>query len=166
MLVCQSEVAQGHSETSNETAALKGLRVIGVLVEDIKPDVEKEGITSRFIQTDVELRLRRAGLRVLSEDEIRMSLAPFLYVNISLLKIEGSEVYAATISVNLMELVTVDRNKERIHATTWSADSTAILGKERLRRIKESVGDKLDHNSSTTGLPRIRNSNRCEYFAP
>ncbi len=57
-----------------DRASLKGVKAVSVVVEHLAPDVEKAGITSSQVQTDVELRLRQAGLPV-DERSIESSIS-------------------------------------------------------------------------------------------
>jgi hypothetical protein len=43
---------------------LKGLAAVEVLVEDLGPNAARIGLTKESIATDVQLRLRRAGIRI------------------------------------------------------------------------------------------------------
>src|SRR5216683_7904770 len=58
------------------------IQVLLVLVETIRPEVAQAGLTAQKLQTDVEWRLRHAGMRVLTDEERRGTpRSPFLYVN-------------------------------------------------------------------------------------
>src|SRR2546430_1281063 len=64
---------------------LKGLSGVGVLVENLRADVEAEGLRKADILTDVELRLRKNGIKVLTGTEQSKAPAtagaPCLYVS-------------------------------------------------------------------------------------
>jgi len=63
---------------------LKGLRGVQVLVEELSDDAQEAGLMRKQIQTDVELRLRMAGIPVLTSDEaVSTSGAAVLIVNVS-----------------------------------------------------------------------------------
>jgi hypothetical protein len=47
-----------------ERASLTGLTVMSVVVEDLGPLVGKLGLATEALQTDVERRLRQAGLSI------------------------------------------------------------------------------------------------------
>ena len=47
---------------------LVGLSGVYVLVETIEDDVERDGLSRAQIQTDMELKLREAGIPVLTEE--------------------------------------------------------------------------------------------------
>jgi membrane-bound lytic murein transglycosylase D len=59
--------------------SLRGIQALRVVVEDLSSAVEQAGLHRTDIQTDVELKLRLAGIKVLPEDA--QPLSPYLYVN-------------------------------------------------------------------------------------
>jgi hypothetical protein len=67
--------------TADKRDTLRGLREVSVLVEYLPDDVEREGLSREHLTRDIEVRLRQAGLRVLTISEIAKSPgAPYLYV--------------------------------------------------------------------------------------
>lgn len=48
---------------------LVGLMGAGVLVESMRPEVDRLGLTKDQIKTDVELRLWKAGINVLTKED-------------------------------------------------------------------------------------------------
>jgi hypothetical protein len=112
--------AFGDSEIRRET--LRGLQGVGVLVEDIRPETEHDGLTRDQVRIDVELRLRQSGIRVLSREERAATPgAPYLYVNINTYKRPMTEIYSYDISVELNQAVLLTRDPSiwAIGATTW-----------------------------------------------
>jgi hypothetical protein len=81
LLICSSSARAVDSELSRKT--LKGLTTLDVVIEELTPEAERDGVTKSQLQTDVELRLREAGLRVVSDG------AASLYVNVSPLRLAG-----------------------------------------------------------------------------
>jgi hypothetical protein len=70
-----------------ERESLKGLQGVGVLIENLNADAERAGLDSSTLTTDVELRLRQAGIVVLSRAErVRAPGSPYLYVNVAVIK--------------------------------------------------------------------------------
>src|SRR5207249_4173290 len=57
----------GDSEA--DRATLRGVEGVDVLVEALKPEVERAGVTRQQLKIDVELQLRKAGIRVFTEEE-------------------------------------------------------------------------------------------------
>ena len=58
-------------DTEATRATLQGLKGVHVVVEDLDPDVERDGLTQKQFRTDVELRLRKGGIRVLTREQRR-----------------------------------------------------------------------------------------------
>ena len=66
-------------------ATLRGLQGVYVLIEDMKPDIERAGLTTQQLHTDVEGQLRHAGIPVLTKDQaFRLQGAPYVYVYVHL----------------------------------------------------------------------------------
>lgn len=105
-------------DTESSRQSLKGIRTVGVVVEDLPPGAKVLGLTAEVIQTDVELKLRLTGLEVVPSGKI--SQAPgraYLYVRVNLTD-EGN---AANIEVELKQDVLLARNSEHTpSATTWA----------------------------------------------
>jgi hypothetical protein len=93
------------------SATLRGLEGVEVIVEEMDSDVERAGLTRNQIQTDVDLRLRKAGIRVLTRQE-RQSMPghPWLYVRVSTRKSTHVELYGVSIGVELNQSVYLARD--------------------------------------------------------
>src|SRR5947207_10859466 len=75
-------------EYSRKTLA--GLNGAAVLIEQIRDDAQHDGLWTGQVQTDVELRLRQAGIPVLTEEQMLAAPgSPYLYVNINTYKSES-----------------------------------------------------------------------------
>lgn len=51
-------------DTELSRSTLKGLRGVSVMIESLEPEVERDGLSRSTIETDVELKLRQAGITV------------------------------------------------------------------------------------------------------
>jgi len=66
-----------------DRATLRGLQGVDVIVENLTPEVERAGLTRQQLQTDVELRLRKAGIPLLtSAERVKVPGKPFLGVHV------------------------------------------------------------------------------------
>ena len=135
---------QGDDEYSRKTLA--GLTGIYVLVEHLSDEAQRDGLDTTQIRTDVELKLRQAGISVLTQQEwLATAAAPYLYVNVQVIK-NPAHVYAFSADVELRQRVTLVRNPSTlILAPTWSA--TGIIGtagSQRLASVREDVRDLTD----------------------
>ena len=73
--------AMGLYFTADKRDTLRGLTDVSVLVEYLPDEIEREGLSREHLKRDIEVRLRQAGLRVLTILEIANSPgAPYLYV--------------------------------------------------------------------------------------
>jgi len=78
------------------TLSLKGISAVFVLVEDL-PEGARLGLTDETIQTDVELKLRLAGIRVVTREEsFKQPGSPLFYVRVNL----SDQARAASIEVS------------------------------------------------------------------
>jgi hypothetical protein len=124
--------------------SLKGLKGVQVLVESLEAEVEQGGLTKTSIQTDVELKLRQAGITVLTAAESMAAPgSPYLYINVNT---QGGPLYAFSIRVELKQSVRLDRDPsiEVYGVATWSAESVGTVGQDHLRDIRGPIKDYVD----------------------
>lgn len=129
---------------TDQQRVLVGLKGVGVLVENIRPDAERLGLTRDQITTDVELRLRKAGIRVLSREErYKTPGMSYLYVNVNTAINLNALICAYSVSVELKEWVKL-ANGFKTPACIWITGSVGLTATDRLNKIRDSVGDKID----------------------
>ena len=126
--------------------ALVGLKGVEVLVEGMQPEAERLGLTRAQIQTDVELRLRKAGIRVLTEKERDETPGrPYLYVNVNTIFLQKTPAVVYGILVKLREWVTVDRGLRTLGAIWETAGCIGTVGTQKIIKvIRDDVGDQVD----------------------
>ena len=128
-------------------ATLQGLKGVRVLIEDLSPEVEREGLVKNQIQKSVEERLRFGGIKVLTQEEtVKTPGEPYLYVNINInLSKSEEEVCSYSIDIALIQNVTLVRNpKQTAYAVTWSTGGVGMIGKKSLGELKDSVEEIVD----------------------
>ncbi len=120
---------------------LRGVKSFTVLVEALSADFIDDGLTVEQITTDVELRLRKAGLPV-----VDASLKDHAFLHIKLTGLKGDDgTYAYGLSVSFMQLVTVNSNGEVTLSATWLADCVGRgSGGNMSKYIREALADKVD----------------------
>jgi hypothetical protein len=98
-------------------ATLKGITAVFVLVESLPDGAKKLGLSDETIQSDVELKLRLAGLRVVTVQEgLQVPGSPYLYVNLNVMDDAG----AASIEIDFNQDATLERNGQHASGvTTW-----------------------------------------------
>ncbi|MDA2927709.1 hypothetical protein MYX78_10860 [Acidobacteria bacterium AH-259-G07] len=129
--------------------SLRGLEGVEVLVAIGEPIVEA-GLSKHQLQVDVELRLRKAGIKVLTEEE-RWNTpgSPFLFASVIGVRISRSETrsgYAYQMKLYLNQQVTLSRDLEKTDAFTWhTAGVIGITPRDSLtRNIREAIADMVD----------------------
>ena len=129
---------------TDEQRVLVGLKGMHVLVEEMNPKAEGLGLTKAQIKVDVELRLRKAGIRVLTEKEqLEMPGGPALYVDINSYFPPDIPIFAFSINIELMEWVTL-ANGFKVFGAVWSTKPIGISRKDEIREIRKSIGDVVD----------------------
>lgn len=121
-------------------ATLRGVAGVAVVVESLDPDVERAGLTPQQLQTDVELRLRQAGMRVLTAKErLGTPGAPNVYVNVNvLLRSEG--LVAFNIDVEVQQEATLKTDGSWAMVATWSV---GYLGGVSSTRFVDTVRNRV-----------------------
>ena len=129
---------------------LKDLPGVMVVVEDFRSAAGDAGFDSRTFQTDVELKLRLAGIKAAEDADL-----PQLYLNVNTLHRERSRNDAYGVSLRLIQRVLLE---SQLHsdpeksteealatsttlATTWS---TGSLGFGSVADVRAAVKDRVD----------------------
>ena len=126
---------------------LRGLQGVGVLIENLRFEFEQNGLTRSAIQTDVELKLRQAGIPVLSRDMLLQSAGkPYLYVQVSVCIASSDLSCAFHISVELRQNARLERDPNIYSSvSTWSTlGLTGTVEKMNVRMVRDSVKDQVD----------------------
>jgi hypothetical protein len=137
------------AEASRET--LKGLTGFYVLIEELNPNiakyanVQKNNISTQQLKSQVESRLQKAGIRVLSWDEMmKTPERPMLYVSVNTHEYEKFW-YAYDIRVEVRQLVTlVSQPGKPISGATWSVNMTGVMNIGQLLALYDNLGTLLD----------------------
>jgi hypothetical protein len=121
-------------------ASLKGISAVFVWVEPLPSGAKELGLSEEIIQTDVELKLRLAGMRVVKQEEgVKLPGSPYVYVRVTVT--DGAGV--ADINVNLRQNVLLARNRQfALAAETWSKGFLMVLPTSQ--RIRVEVKDLVD----------------------
>ena len=136
--------AAGFSFTADKRDTLRGLKEISVLVEYLPDDVEREGLNREHLQRDIEVRLRQAGLHVLTISEVANSPgAPYLYVAVYPITGPSVNSNAYAVALTLKQLVQLSRNPTtELFATTWEGPmQLSSQGDHRVLDIRTRILD-------------------------
>jgi hypothetical protein len=136
--------AQAAADSNAERESLKGLRGVAVVVL-AAPEAEQGGLSQATLQTDVELKLRQAGIRVLTSTE-RPSApgAPILVVTLGTTR-SPAGFYAYAVTVGLAQHVYLARDPTMgAWATTWTTGGVGYTGQAHVDTIRNTVRDYVD----------------------
>jgi hypothetical protein len=126
-------------DTPEERATLKGIKAVKVVVRDLHRDAEADGLTARQLQTDVELRLRQAGITV--------SASAKAYLNATI-NTSGRESgrYFYVIEVSLTQPIALVRDRKSIIvAATWRVGNFGdVAAQDVARFVRETVAGQVD----------------------
>lgn len=148
-LFCGSDAYAGNYAPN----ALVGLNGIEVLIEDLSRDALKAGLSQERLATIVALRLRRAGIPVLTPPTDQQG-SPYLYVRVSALRIKESVLLVYTVEVSLRQNVWLERasplgtgSPAWVAAASTGADSTMGYAGEGVfvGSVIESVEEFIDN---------------------
>jgi len=145
-LWCILWLANAHAQEKGQqgVSSLAGITGMGLVIEDLVPTVEQEGLTAGQILKDVEQKLRGAGIKILSDDELAKTPGlPYLYVNIFTFKDE--DIYAYHITLELKQMVSLVRKPAvKQSVGTWKISGGGTVGALKLAHIRAIVAEYTD----------------------
>ena len=137
--------AMVHAIDSEETReTIQGVRSVAVFVEEPQPNIRKYaakfGLTREQVRKDVEQKLVKSGISVLSDDKwLKTQGRPLLYININTHEYEKYW-YAYDIRVSLRQLVTLEaRPAVKTLASTWAVNVTGVANIGTLNVVKKDL---------------------------
>ena len=143
ILTCFASPALGlDSEPNRQT--LRGLQGVKVLVEDLGSDIERLGLTKAQLTVDTETKLRKAGIKVLTQEEcLQTPGEPYLYVNININTGKpGDDKYSYSIDIGVIQNVLLQRDpRTKSYSVTWSTGGVGIVEKESVGSLRTSVDE-------------------------
>ena len=103
----------------HEPGVLENLKEFAVRVEQLEPDIERDGLAAGTIRTDALLRLRQLGINVLPlKENLKTEEAPCLYVNIRVMKLKPKG-YVYGVMVELHEKLLNPRVSSALWVITY-----------------------------------------------
>jgi hypothetical protein len=137
-----------HGQKNKEyaEATLKDIIAVCVAVESLPDSAKVIILAKEAIQTDVELKLRLAGMRVVTQEQsLSIFGRPCVYVNVTLLQITDGKAQAANVKVELIQKVKLVRNEEIEEVVpTWEAGSLISTPNPTAEWIRDEVKDQVD----------------------
>ncbi len=123
-----------------DDATLKGITAVQVFVEGVGPEDKAHGLTRERLQTDVEVRLRRAGIAMSASE------TEYLYVNVNTLRTRhGLQSYSVVVMVRQSAYLVRDPALTAPVAITWWTGTDGITTTANLQRsVRDAVRDLVD----------------------
>ena len=128
--------------------SLRGLKGVYVLVEELTDEVQRQELDNNQLQTDAELRLRKAGIRVATKTEaIQSDDIGILYINVGMMQLH-SGLCVVSESVDLQQSVRLIRDNSIIVNSATTYRIRASFGTVACTKFREdartSINDKVD----------------------
>jgi len=132
------------SDSDTARATLRGLPGVFVAVEALAPAVERAGLTTHQLHTDVEFQLRQAGLRLLTKEEwLIVTGQPFVYVNVQVfLPPQGQAAYH--ISTECYQRASLDAHASSALVATWTTAYLGLVDVNALHTLRDHVRAYVD----------------------
>lgn len=125
--------------------SLKGLAAVYLLIEPLNSEPRDAGLSAIQLRTDIELRLRAAGIHVLTiEQGSEAPETPYLNLSVVYLRsATGFSVFSTRLA--LIQHVLPSRNPSQLLlASTWSASELGYTAGNGVSAIRETVQDSAD----------------------
>jgi hypothetical protein len=143
------------NDSQVERVSLTGLTPISVVVEDFSAVAQKNGLVTAAIQTDVERRLRQAGISVTPDADA------YLYIHVTVSDPGGTLPLPYFVEVGLMQEITLPRGvkaRTPFQCETWSLTrlglgSPSILRSSVVDRVNEFVDQFIAAYKSVNAKP-------------
>jgi hypothetical protein len=159
LLLALGGVAHGASDNHKES--LRGLTGVCVRLQPLSDGQKQDGLDARSIQTNVEQKLKQAGINVLTPSQAAQAPgSPTLYILINAKELfyptgvtfdpagrpYNDPPYIVMVTVSLLQdAMSVRDPKLRLkEAKTWDAGYLRPLERQLLRQAAGTVGDLVD----------------------
>ena len=117
-------------DSKESRESLRGVKSFGVLIEELDHTALDLGLSVPDIQTAVELRLRLAGMKIVTAREsFSLPGSPYLYVQVSTVgKVPGAIAYNVDLYFQQDVILERNTNSKIFGASTWSAGTIGTAG--------------------------------------
>lgn len=123
--------------------ALRGLRNVSVLVDGLSIDAERDGVRRGTLQADAELRLRRAGIRVVTQRGAPEPQSAVLHVRLDDMKRDLDSGTYHEFRLTLEVLQTVQLTRDPTVQSLQPAWSRTLGGTHLAATVVPAVRDAL-----------------------
>jgi hypothetical protein len=120
--------------------SLKGIDAVDVLIENLSDGSKALGLTKQAIQNDVELKLRLAGIRVVTQQEsLKLPGSPFLHIMVT----TSPDRRAVSIGVELGQDAWLARSGELVTVMSWQTGGV-VSNPGVAQAIRDLIKDYVD----------------------
>ena len=137
-----SSLAVSANDSQTERVSLTGLTTMSVVVEELSPVAQKNGLSAATIEAETQRRLQQAGISVTPDADA------YLYVHVIVADPGSSLPLPYVIDVALMQEVTLPRGlktRTPLQSQTWWVNSLGLTGPDRLRTaVTDRVNEFVD----------------------
>ncbi|MFQ5960038.1 MAG: hypothetical protein ACE5MG_01485 [Candidatus Methylomirabilales bacterium] len=132
--------------SESDRYSLAGLSGVHVEVSGVMPQSAQQDLTEVTLQTDVEMRLRKAGIRTMNPKEIlQVPGTPHLTLKVTTHEDPEHLFYAFGIELALVQDVVLLRDTKLVgRGATWSTGAVGLVGIQSLRDIRFHVWEMVD----------------------
>lgn len=127
----------------NQSAELKGIKTVNVVVADLSDDLVKDGVEKETLITTLEAALGKAGLIVLPQGQFGGTV-PTISLQVSDIREPNGRFYATDIVLACLDNVYNNRTAGPLVAAVWSKDVLQLLGSIDLKRVVEGEKTLID----------------------
>jgi hypothetical protein len=135
--------AQMFVPTGRDT--LRGLPGVEVLVESLPPELERIGLTTAGLHTDIAQRLTAGGVLIYATQKENPSPAkPYLYVHLNPLALPDQR-QAVAVQVHVRQTVqSLVTNSQIVNAMTWDMHTVIAMRPSEVGVLRETVREMVD----------------------
>ncbi len=149
VVVCLAGVwaLRAFGQVSEKQWSLAEIKAVSVFVQGLTEETEKAGLKAERIKAEVQERLEKLGIQVVSEEEAAgLAGSPVVYVNISAFKRERVADYVYHAEVGLLQQVSLVRDTQiRIMSITWRKGRLGYCQSRTLvKSVRETVAYLMD----------------------
>ena len=133
---------------------LRGLPGVGVEIRSTADAKSASGLSLDAVQTDVEIKLRLAGITILQGEGVTNRTAPLLLLVLNMFRDEHNH-YSFDVTVQLHQRVTLSNGLKAV-GITWSDGYFGHVGPDYTRSIRDVIKDHIDEfiNAWLTANPK------------
>ena len=129
----------GQDNPAHNRATLKGIGSVEMVVEVIDPVAERDGLVRTHLQTEVESRLRQAGIPV------GPNITGHLHVDVDTMKSNDGTSYGYNVEVAYVQQVLLARDPKTLYIVpTWETGGVGVIATSRLREVRQDVINYVD----------------------